>query len=233
MINKLPRWVWIGGSILAFIAGMINAVGFMGFRHQSVTHLTGTTTLLGIAVASGDGMTAMGLFAVAASFLAGSIFSGILIQQSTLKLGGRYGIALLIESILLFGAIPLLNRLNPIGDYLACAACGLQNGMASTYSGAVLRTTHVSGIFTDLGIFIGHYIRRLPVDRKRMQLYLILLCSFFCGGGAGASAFKYFSYNTLLFPATLTGFTGFAYAIYRRYMRASVDAPHQSDVRGS
>jgi uncharacterized membrane protein YoaK (UPF0700 family) len=225
MINKLPRWVWIGGSILAFIAGMINAVGFMGFKHQAVTHLTGTTTLLGIAVANGDGRTAISLFGLAASFLGGSIFSGILIQQSTLKLGGRYGIALLIESILLFGAIPLLHRQNSLGDYLASAACGLQNGMASTYSGAVLRTTHVSGIFTDLGIFIGHYIRRLPVDRRRVQLYLILLCSFFCGGGAGASAFKYFGYNTLIFPATLTGFTGLAYTIYKRYMSASVDQP--------
>lgn len=179
MINKLPRWVWIGGSILAFIAGMINAVGYMGFRHQAVTHLTGTTTLLGIAIATGEGGTAVSLFAVAASFLAGSIFSGILIQDSTLKLGGRYGVALLIESLLLFAAVPLLNRSNPLGDYLASSACGLQNGMASTYSGAVLRTTHVSGIFTDLGIFIGHYIRRIPVDRRRILLYLILLCSFF------------------------------------------------------
>src|SRR4051812_18431929 len=126
MISKLPRWVWIGGSVLAFIAGMINAVGYLGFQHQAVTHLTGTTTLLGIAVADGDAMRALRLLAVGLSFLAGSILSGFLIKDSTLSLGRRYGVALLIESGLLFSAIPLLHRNNPLGDWLASAACGLQ-----------------------------------------------------------------------------------------------------------
>jgi uncharacterized membrane protein YoaK (UPF0700 family) len=221
MISKLPRWVWIGGSILAFMAGMINAVGFLGFRHQAITHLTGTTTLLGVATATGNAATAFNLLAVMVSFLAGSILSGFLIQNSTLKLGRRYGVALLIESGLLFLAIPFLQRSNSMGDYLASAACGLQNGMASTYSGAVLRTTHVSGIFTDLGIFIGHYFRGLPVDTKRMRLYLILLFTFFAGGGAGAAAFECFGYNTLLFPAVFTGLTGLAYGIYRTFKGAN------------
>ena len=46
----LPRWVWVGAGALACVAGMVNAVGFLGFEHQAVTHLTGTTTLFGIAV---------------------------------------------------------------------------------------------------------------------------------------------------------------------------------------
>ncbi|MDB6109551.1 MAG: putative rane protein, partial [Pedosphaera sp.] len=54
MISKLPRWVLWGALMLAFIAGMINAVGFLGFQHQGITHLTGTTTLLGIALAHGS-----------------------------------------------------------------------------------------------------------------------------------------------------------------------------------
>ena len=50
----LPRWVWIGAGLLACVAGMVNVVGYLGFEHQAVTHLTGTTTLLGSAMAQGD-----------------------------------------------------------------------------------------------------------------------------------------------------------------------------------
>lgn len=44
MIAKLSRWVWGGAWALAFVAGMVNVVGLLGFEHQAVTHLTGTTT---------------------------------------------------------------------------------------------------------------------------------------------------------------------------------------------
>ena len=64
MISKLPRWVWFGGALLAFIAGAINSVGFLGFQHQGVTHLTGTTTLLGVALAAHHGSQALHLLVV-------------------------------------------------------------------------------------------------------------------------------------------------------------------------
>ena len=53
MIAKFQKWVWLGSAALALIAGTINTVGFLSFQHQGVTHLTGSTTLLGIAVATG------------------------------------------------------------------------------------------------------------------------------------------------------------------------------------
>lgn len=219
MISKLPKWVWVGSAVLSCIAGMINTVGFLGFQHQGVTHLTGSTTLLGIATATGNAPDTLHLLAVIGSFLAGCIFGGFLIQDSTLNLGRRYGVALMIESALLFAAVPLLRHHNTAGDYLASCACGLQNGMVSTFSGAVLRTTHVSGIFTDLGIFIGHFLRGLPVDTRRIRLCLLLLGSFFTGSFIGAVGFGYFSYETLYFPATFTGCVGLAYGIYRHRQR--------------
>ncbi|MDB6124325.1 MAG: hypothetical protein JWQ71_3318 [Pedosphaera sp.] len=201
--------------MLAFTAGMINAVGFLGFQHQGITHLTGTTTLLGIAVAKQDVTSSFHLLAIIVAFLAGATLSGFIIKDSVLKLGRRYGIALLIESGLLLLAVPLLVRQNVLGDYLASCACGLQNAMVSTYSGAVIRTTHVSGIFTDLGIFFGHLLRRLPVDWRRFRLWMAVVGSFLGGGMAGALIFQRFSYRTLYFPAMLTGLTGLAYAWYR------------------
>ena len=51
---RLATWVWIGAAALACVAGMVNVVGFLGFEHQAITHLTGTTSLLGAALVSGD-----------------------------------------------------------------------------------------------------------------------------------------------------------------------------------
>ena len=219
MISKLPKWVWFGSAVLAFIAGTINTIGFLGFQHQGVTHLTGSTTLLGIAAATSNSAELLHLLAVIGAFLFGSIFGGIIISEDSLKLGSSYALALLIESALLIAAVPSLEHTNNLGAYLASCACGLQNGMASNYSGAILRTTHVSGIFTDLGIFIGHLIRRLPVDMRRVYLCLVLLLGFFSGATAGAFGFHYFSYKTLYFPAALTGFVGIAFLFHRNKHR--------------
>ena len=56
MISQLPRWVWSGAWLLAFIGGMVNVVGLLGFEHQAVTYLTGTTSMLSAALAALDGL---------------------------------------------------------------------------------------------------------------------------------------------------------------------------------
>jgi uncharacterized membrane protein YoaK (UPF0700 family) len=215
MINQLPRWVWTGAWALACMAGIVNVVGLLGFEHQAITHLTGTTSLLGAAVGNGDSRAMLHFFAVILSFVTGTALSGFLIQDSALKLGRRYGVALFLESVLLALAVPLLDHHNPLGLYGAACACGLQNAMASTYSGSVVRTTHVSGMFTDLGIFIGHTLRGLAVDRRRLRLCLIIISGFLCGGIVGTLAFHYFGYATLYIPATLTGLAAIGYTIYQ------------------
>lgn len=224
MISKLPRWIWFGSAALTFIAGMINTVGFLGFQHQGVTHLTGSTTLLGIAAAQGDLPGLLHLSAIIGAFLVGCIFGGFLIKDSTLKLGRRYGVALCVESSLLFVAVPFLRHNQLLGDYLASCACGLQNGMVSTYSGAVLRTTHVSGLFTDLGIFIGHFLRGISVDGRRVRLCLVLIGSFMSGAFAGGLSFARFGYETLYFPAALTGCVGLAYFLYTHYQQKELNS---------
>lgn len=217
MISKLPRWVLLGGGVLAFIAGIVNAVGFLGYHHQGITHLTGTTTLLGIALATLNISAALRLLAFIGSFLAGAILSGFIIQDATLSLNRRYGVALALESLLLFASVPLLQHGHFLGDCLASSACGLQNAMASTFSGAVIRTTHVSGIFTDLGIFIGHWIRRLPVDFRRLRLWFMLIFAFGAGGTVGTLLFARFNYHALYLPAALTGLAGGGFSLYRKY----------------
>ncbi|WP_266167856.1 YoaK family protein [Dyella subtropica] len=215
MLRQLPRWAWIGGGLLAFIAGMINAVGFMGFRHQAITHLTGTTTLLGAAIAEGDHGEMLHWALAIVAFLVGAVLSGFIVQQHTLKLGRRYGVALMVESALLFAAVPLIHNGNDIGLYFASVACGLQNAMASTYSGTTFRTTHLSGIFTDLGIYLGQRMRGLEVDMLRIHVCLVVAGSFLAGSVVGALVFGVLAERTLLIPAVLTGLVGMAYAMYR------------------
>lgn len=220
---RLPRWVLTGGSLLAFAAGIVNATGFLGVQHQGITHLTGTTTLLGIAIGRADVGHLVHFALLIGAFLAGAVASGAIIRDSTLKLGRRYGVVLAIESLLLFAAAPLLGAGSLSGEYLASAACGLQNAMASTYSGAVLRTTHFSGTLTDLGIFIGHHLRGLPVDMRRARLLLALVLSFLTGAVAGTWLFLALGYDALYVPAAATGIVGVSYAIYH-HLR--LRAPH-------
>jgi uncharacterized membrane protein YoaK (UPF0700 family) len=215
MISKLPPWVWTGAWALAFVAGIVNVVGLLGFERQAITHLTGTTSMLAVSLAALDFATALHLTAVIGSFLLGTVVSGFLIQDSTLLLGRRYGVALLLESGLLFMAVPLLELHSSYGLYSASCACGLQNAMVSTYSGAVVRTTHLSGMFTDLGIFLGHWLRGVPVDTRRLRLCFLIISGFLAGGIAGADAFQEFSYSALFIPAVLTAVTAMSYGLYR------------------
>jgi uncharacterized membrane protein YoaK (UPF0700 family) len=215
MITKLPRWVWTGAWVLAFIAGIVNVVGFLSFEHQGITHLTGSTSLLAIALATPDASAIIHFAAIIGSFVAGTVLSGFIIQDSTLQLGRRYGFALLLESALLFLAVPLLNRHHAGGLYCAACACGLQNAMMTTYSGTVIRTTHLSGMFTDLGIALGHALRGLPVDGKRLRMCVLVISGFLCGGIIGALTYRQWQAATLLIPAAITAALSIGYGIYR------------------
>lgn len=215
MISKLPRWIWAGTWMLAFIAGMVNVVGLLGFEHQAITHLTGTTSMLGAAIASGDPSVSLHFAFLIGAFVLGCALSGFIIQDRTLKLGRRYGVALALVSMFLFASVPLLERGNAYGMYAAACACGLQNAMVSTYSGAIVRTTHLSGMFTDLGIFLGHYARNLPVDSRRLRLCVTVISGFLLGGIVGTTMFKSLGYSALRIPAALTATSSVAYMIYR------------------
>ncbi|KAF1707337.1 MULTISPECIES: YoaK family protein [Pseudoxanthomonas] len=223
---RLPRWVWIGAGALASVAGMVNVVGFLGFEHQAVTHLTGTTSLLGAAITHGDARAVWHLLGITAAFMIGAALSGVIVQDSALRLGRRYGVTLALESLLLFAAIPLFKQQQIFGALLAAMACGLQNAMATTYSGAVVRTTHLSGMFTDLGIGLGHALRGMPLPKRRLMLSALIIAGFLAGGVAGAWLFRRLGYDALLVPATLTGLVGFGYAGYRQWrsMRQDIGA---------
>lgn len=215
MASRLATWVWIGAAALACVAGMVNVVGYLGFEHQAITHLTGTTSLLGAALAQGNLRAVLQLAGMLLAFMLGAVLSGLLIKDSVLQLGRRYGVALSFEAALLVLAVPLFEQGAFAGPLLAAVAIGLQNAMATTYSGAIIRTSHVSGMFTDLGISIGHALRGLPVDHRRLSLCLVIISAFLAGGVIGAVLYGHWQYKALYLPAVLTGTTGLIYGVYR------------------
>jgi uncharacterized membrane protein YoaK (UPF0700 family) len=219
MITRLPPWVLLYAWILAFMAGIINVVGFMSFEHQAITHLTGTTSMLSAAIANADVSLALHLLCIIGSFFLGAVLSGMIIRDSTLKLGLRYGVALLIESAALVLAVYFLEHQSPLGIYLAGAACGLQNAMASTFSGTVIRTSHVTGMFTDLGIFLGHYMRGVAIERRRLILSVVVISGFFSGGTSGAFGFGVWHFSVLYVPALIAFALALVYGYYRRKNR--------------
>jgi uncharacterized membrane protein YoaK (UPF0700 family) len=209
MLTRLPGWVERGGFVLALAAGSVNAIAIMGLNHQGVSHLSGISTLLGIEIAGAHTSSAILLVLVLLAFLAGAAISGFLIGGKSLALSQRYSVALFGEAALLLAAMFLLAQASIIGHLLASAACGLQNAMTSTYSGAVVRTTHVTGLFTDLGVALGLRLRGEAWDRRRVWLSLALIGGFVVGGVLGAWGYTVAGFYALLLPALLAAALGF------------------------
>ena len=218
--ERTPRWVLFGAFFLTLGAGAVNAVGFLGVHHQGISHLTGTISLVSTRVAAGNVRDATAAALIVGSFFVGAFVSAVIIRQSTLHMGRRYGVVLTLESVLLCGAVYYFEKESVAGACLASVACGLQNAMATSYSGALIRSTHLTGIVTDIAIAAGHAVRGHPVDWFRMRLYGVLLGGFFLGGVAGAAGFARVGYRMLIFPALLSGATGLGYTLYKQWQRS-------------
>lgn len=214
MISKLPRWVEYGSFILALIAGFINAVGLLGFNHQSISHLSGTATLLGSGILNSDFFTTIHLGLILISFLIGSMISGYFLTGGSLRLGRNYSRLLTLEGIFIFTSFYFLSKDSLIGHYLASIACGLQNALVTTYSGAVIRTTHVTGIFTDLGIMLGSKLRGELFDKRKAILFLLIIAGFIVGGILGSYFFGILQFSALLIPAFICWLLALFYSIY-------------------
>lgn len=216
MITKLPNWIEYGAFALAGIAGWINAVGFLGLDRLALSHVTGTVTLLGVTAIGDIGPPATLLAGILIAFLAGAVISGVLVRDTALRLDRRYDSALMVEAILILAAYGLLSNGSSLGFHAAAMACGVQNALATTYSGAIVRSTHLTGVFTDLGITIGACMRGHPLEKRKGILYLLIISGFASGGIGGAWLFGLFGFGALLIPAGLCLLLSFGFRFYRR-----------------
>ncbi|OEC34525.1 Uncharacterized membrane protein YoaK, UPF0700 family [Pseudomonas cuatrocienegasensis] len=197
------------GFALAFVAGAINAGGFLAVQ-QYTSHMTGIVSSMADNIVLGaHGLVLAGLGGVV-SFLLGAVCSTLMIHYSRRRqLHSEYALPLLLEAVLLlcFGLLGSLlatvaGLFVPLTVMLLCFIMGLQNALITKLSRADIRTTHVTGIITDIGIELGKlcYWNRSPglpsvgVDRQRLRILLTLLGCFFLGGVLGALGFNYLGY---------------------------------------
>ncbi|MCC2651594.1 MAG: hypothetical protein K0Q60_1757 [Microvirga sp.] len=193
------------GVALTFVAGAINAGGFLAVGHYT-SHMSGILSSMADNTALGLlGLAGLGLAAFL-PFVAGAACSAMLINWGRRHhLGSRYAMPLMLEAFLLlgFGILGWLAHPSPafvtLTVPLLCFIMGLQNATVTKISGARMRTTHVTGIVTDIGIELGKLLYwnqnsdnpdRVLADRPKLRLLVLLLASFFIGGVTGAIGFS-------------------------------------------
>ena len=103
-----------------------------------------------------------------------------------------------------------------LAAYLIAFACGLQNGLCTTFSGAVIRTTHVTGILTDIGLIIGQAVFHARTRKHLWKLKILLpLYLAFCAGGViGWQSFQLLKDEAMLVPCTILGALGVGHIFY-------------------
>lgn len=201
------------GYGLAFVAGATNAGAFLAV-HQYTSHMTGILSTMADATALRQWPTALAALGGIVAFLVGAAFTTVLVLFAKRRhLRSAFALPLLIEAALLVAFGLLGARLATISGLfvpatvmLLCFMMGLQNALISKVSNAVIRTTHVTGMITDLGIEFGklfYWNRRSdrvggPVlaSRNHMRVLSLLISSFFVGGVLGAIGFSRFGYVT-------------------------------------
>jgi uncharacterized membrane protein YoaK (UPF0700 family) len=200
------------GVALAFVAGAINAGGFLAVA-QYTSHMTGIVSALAdhLALGAAYGLLWSGSGALV-SFLLGAVCSSALVNYARQRrMSSLYAIPLLLEAALLlcfgvFGSrLASIDRLSvPATIMLLCFIMGLQNAVISKLSKSEIRTTHITGTVTDIGIELGKALYRnapgtLPQDRvvgnwSKLRFLASLATFFFLGGVAGALGFEHLGY---------------------------------------
>ena len=214
------------GCVLALVAGAVNAGGFLAIGGYT-SHMTGIVSGMADDLALGNITLALAALGAWLAFVSGAAVTAIMVNWGKRRrLHSQFAASLLLEAalLLLFGlagnylaAMP--DVLGPVTILLLCFVMGLQNAIITKISGAVIRTTHVTGLSTDIGIELGkmaYYNRRkLPdrvvkVNRGKLRTHSLLISCFFIGGVSGALAFKHIGFPaaTIILAGVLTLLSG-------------------------
>ena len=209
------------GVLLTLVAGALNAGGFLAIG-QYTSHMTGiVSTLADQAVLRNVRLAGIAALSWLA-FVGGAASTSLLVNYlRRTDMRNLYAVPLLVEAllILLFGAFGSVIRKDDTGD-VACAAAilcftmGLQNALITKISRAEIRTTHLTGLTTDLGIELGKllYWRRASPDEEqvaaranvhKLRIHAGLILSFLVGGICGALGFQYAGFISTV-PLALT-----------------------------
>lgn len=207
--------------VLAFIAGGTDAGGYLAIR-QYTSHMSGIVSSMADNLALGYIGLWLSGFSALLAFLIGASCTAILVNWGRRRgLRSEYVFPLLLESLLLIsfcliGGSPGHPKwlFASLITFLLCFTMGLQNAIITKISHAEIRTTHMTGIVTDIGIELGKLVYwnrskdgmdRPPVvaDRQKLRLLLSLIGLFFFGGLIGAMGFRHMGFLFFLPLAAL------------------------------
>ena len=201
------------GVALAFVAGALNAGGFLAIG-QYTSHMTGVVSSAADDLVLGKVAHAVAGLLSLAAFISGAMTTALMVNfarrtQSTSKL--TYTAPLLLEAALLlvFGLVGVTLKAHEfitvsMTAILLCYVMGLQNALITKISNAEIRTTHITGLVTDLGIELGRLIYwnrtgqlfapTVRANRAKLRVLGALIGAFTLGGIIGALGFKYVGY---------------------------------------
>jgi uncharacterized membrane protein YoaK (UPF0700 family) len=204
-LNRQLAWA------MAFVAGAVNAGGFLAVGHYT-SHMTGVVSSMADELAAGDLETVLAALAMMLSFLGGAFACTLLISWGQRqRMRSRYALTLLAESVLMLVFGFMGNRLQqevrftlPLTVMVLCFIMGMHNAVTSIISGAAVRTTHLTGTVTDIGIELGrlsyvnrrhHRRERIVANRPKLRLLLLILVAFLAGGVTGALGFRHIGFK--------------------------------------
>lgn len=197
--------------------------------------MTGVVSVMADSLALGRFTLVLAGLGALLSFVLGAAASAVMINFARRRgLSSEYALPLLAEAVLmlcfgLMGAqLAALPGLFVPATVLLCAMKGLQNAVITRLSNAEIRTTHIAGVVTDIGIELGklaYWNRALPpaspsaegatvlavpeevlANHPRLLMPSLLLASFVGGGVVGALGFQRVGYiATVSLPALLAG----------------------------
>jgi uncharacterized membrane protein YoaK (UPF0700 family) len=208
-VQRTPQANTRLGVTLAAVAGAANAGGFLAVN-QYTSHMTGVVSSMADALVLGHTSTALVGLAMLLAFVTGAMCTALLVNWGMRHhLHSAYGLPLLLEAVLLLvfglfgGAIAVAAHLFvPLTVVLLCFIMGLQNAVITKISRAEIRTTHITGLVTDMGIELGKllYINPGPsghpvrANRDKLRLQCKLISAFVAGALVGALGFKHVGY---------------------------------------
>jgi uncharacterized membrane protein YoaK (UPF0700 family) len=199
-------------ALLCLTAGFVNVAGFLAFSVLT-TNVTGHVALFAEKLVQGDFATARVVGLWMFMFLFGAFLASLIVNNIFHDKQYSYVIPILAEvAILMFVASYgyNFNRTVAETEFFAGSllfAMGMQNALVSVVSGSVVRTTHLTGMFTDLGIELAALIRHTGIGKKelidKISLRLIIIFFFFFGGILGGYLFGVLKYHTFFIPAAI------------------------------
>lgn len=197
------------GCVLAGVAGATNAGGFLAVG-QYTSHMSGILSSVADNLILGQLQLALVGVALVAAFIGGSMTTAWMVNWALRRnMRSAFARPLVVEAglLLVFGifgaAIDHFSALFvPVTVLLLCYIMGLQNAVITKVSHAEIRTTHVTGLLTDLGIELGKLLyfngavfpQKIVANRGKLRIHAQLVASFFGGALLGAFGFKHAGY---------------------------------------